>query len=215
VSQYLENTERLARPEGVVIYNSLSPAFAGRAERDRRLAAVKRHRVLMLCSLKAYKGVQEFLILARMLPAIAFELVLNADPEETKSWLAKQQVPENCSVYPTQTDTHLFYRRASIVINLSHPDKWVETFGMTVLEAMAYGLPVIVPPVGGVTELVTDGVNGFHRDYRDLAAIAEDIARLVRDEDLYRSCSEQALIKARCFLADVFEKSIRSIINHE
>jgi len=32
----------------------------------------------------------------------------------------------------------------------------VETFGLTILEGMTYKLPAIVPPVGGVIELVEE-----------------------------------------------------------
>ena len=34
--------------------------------------------------------------------------------------------------------------------------KIIETFGLTALEAMAFGLPVIVPTVGGIAEMVEE-----------------------------------------------------------
>lgn len=34
--------------------------------------------------------------------------------------------------------------------------------------AMYYKLPVIVPTVGGIAEIVENGYNGFHLDYRSL-----------------------------------------------
>ena len=44
----------------------------------------------------------------------------------------------------------------------------VETFGMTILEAMPYGIPAIVPNVGGPLELVQHGYNGYCVDVRNL-----------------------------------------------
>lgn len=66
-------------------------------------------------------------------------------------------------------NTHPFYQEASIILNLSDVNLWVETFGLTILEGMAYQLPAIVPPVGGVIELVEENKNGFLIDSKDIA----------------------------------------------
>jgi glycosyltransferase involved in cell wall biosynthesis len=212
VSHYLAATEKMSRPRPVIIHNCLPPAFTAKAALQGLSHAGKPHRVLMLCSMKGYKGITEFLTLARMIPQLAFELVLNATAGETQAWLTRQEAPVNLTVHSAQSDTHPFYRRATIVINLSHPDKWIETFGMTVLEAMTYGLPVIVPPVGGVRELVEDGVNGFLADYRDLPTIAGHILQLTNDPCLYQSLSEQALRRSKLFSPQHFKATIRTVI---
>ena len=61
-----------------------------------------------------------------------------------------------------------FYNEAAIVINLTNPKLAVETFGLTPLEAMSAGLPVIVPTVGGIAEMVGDGDNGYKIDVQEL-----------------------------------------------
>jgi L-malate glycosyltransferase len=212
VSHYLAAAEKMSRPRQVVIHNCLPPAFAEKAALHRQPPAEKEHRVLMLCSMKEYKGIAEFLTLARMLPSLAFELVLNATTDEMKAWLTRQKPTPNLTVHSAQSDTHPFYQRATIVINLSHPDKWIETFGMTVLEAMTYGLPVIVPTTGGPGELVEQGINGFLADYRDLPTIAEHIRQLVDDPRLYHRLSEQALQRSKLFSPQHFKASVRIVI---
>jgi glycosyltransferase involved in cell wall biosynthesis len=42
-------------------------------------------------------------------------------------------------------------------VNLSDKTQFIETFGMTALETMAAGLPVIVPTEGGIAEMLRDG----------------------------------------------------------
>lgn len=48
----------------------------------------------------------------------------------------------------------------------------VEPFGLVILEAMAAGLPVIVPDTGGAAELVIDGISGFRFTANDVDALA-------------------------------------------
>ena len=55
----------------------------------------------------------------------------------------------------------------------------VETFGLTALEAMSAGLPVIVPTEGGIAEMVTDGDNGYKIDVQDLNKIVEYVHLLL------------------------------------
>ena len=164
--------------------------------------------VLMLCSLKAYKGVHEFVLCARQLPELNFYLVLNASRAEIDLFFAGVTRPANLRLFDAQFNTHPFYGKADLVVNLSRPDQWVETFGMTVLEAMYYGRPVIVPPVGGVVELVENTITGFHADSRDIPGLVRKIKCLSADAGLYKQMSAAALARAASFRQDLFDKAV-------
>jgi glycosyltransferase involved in cell wall biosynthesis len=187
VSQSHRASLPIAHVPATIVYNALDEAFAHRAELSeyvhRRAGCF---RVLMLASLRAYKGIPEYVALARQFEArgdILFELVANDDADAVSRYFAgHKELPHNLRVHARATDPSPFYARASLVLNLSRPDSWVETFGLTLLEAMAFGIPVIAPPVGGPTELVRDGVDGFFIDSRDAAAL-EGKVRLLADDD--------------------------------
>src|SRR6266404_5154458 len=60
---------------------------------------------------------------------------------------------------PSGADKHLLYSGADIFVSPS--DNIQETYGLTVAEAMAYGLPAIVSDWDGYRDLVNDAENGF------------------------------------------------------
>jgi phosphatidylinositol alpha 1,6-mannosyltransferase len=59
-----------------------------------------------------------------------------------------------------------------------------ETFGQTIQEAAASGLPVVAPAVGGPLDLVRDGTTGYLVAPGDAAALAAAVARLAADPGL-------------------------------
>jgi glycosyltransferase involved in cell wall biosynthesis len=41
------------------------------------------------------------------------------------------------------------------------PSQWYETFGLTLIESFAHGRPVIASRIGGMSEIITDGIDGY------------------------------------------------------
>lgn len=168
----------------------------------------------MLSSLKAYKGTKEFLSLAEKLPAYKFELVINDTPDAIESYLQTENIlpSANITIHSRTSDVSLFYNSASIVLNLSNPDLFIETFGLTALEAMSAALPVIVPPVGGIAEMVTDGVNGYKIDCRDTETLMRQIVSILTNKVLYLSLAQNAYSFSTDYTKDHMLHSIISII---
>jgi L-malate glycosyltransferase len=68
----------------------------------------------------------------------------------------------------------------------------MESFGLGALEGMACGVPPVATRVGGLPELVTDGVDGFLEPVGDIAAQARRAIELLTDETRHRSMAEAA-----------------------
>ncbi len=214
VSRFLQEKEPVNGPEMHVVYNALSDEFRHRGRAHRyEVNAEKPFTVLMLCSMKEYKGVNEFVTLARRLHLVKFELVLNSEKNEIDSFFAGQELPPNLFIFPKQKNVHPFYERASLVLNLSHPDKWIETFGMTILEAMSYGIPELVPNVGGPREIVDDGENGYRINVNDLDKITETILYLAMNRGECLRLSSQARQKADCFSIDSMHQQLNEVLS--
>ncbi len=71
-----------------------------------------------------------------------------------------------------------------------------ESFGLAALEAMACEVPVVASCVGGVPELVEDGVTGVLCPPDDLAAMSSAAIRLLTDEKLHARLAQAARKRA-------------------
>lgn len=212
VSEHVRTALALPRAGQQVVYNSLSPDFLAAAGQWPLPTHSPRHFVvLMACSLRDYKGVPEFFALARSLPALHFELVLNATPAAVASYQAQHPAPANLRLFAAVADMHPHYRRAAVVVNLSRPDEWVETFGMTILEGLAYGRPVIVPPVGGVAEVNVHTQTGFAITGRDLPTLQRALLLLAGNHALYVRMAAAARQRAAAFAPERFKAQILGV----
>lgn len=203
----------LHRKVGVtVIPNALPLEFTDRLIPNKE-AAFERKRILMLGSLKLYKSPLEFINLAQQLQQFAFELIVNDTQENINLFITEHKVniSKNLMIHPRQSDVAPFYNRASLVLNLSNKKLFIETFGLTALEAMSAGLPVIVPTEGGIAELVEDEVNGYKIDVQNLNSITECIDQILSNRELYTKLSDNALRYAKKYNADAM---IDGILSH-
>ena len=85
----------------------------------------------------------------------------------------------------------LKYYYAAADIFVSTP--WYEPFGITPLEAMACGVPVIGANVGGIKYSIADNQTGFLVPPHNPDALAEKIVQLLSDETLYHAMQKNAI----------------------
>lgn len=211
VSRYLFELSPLNYEKKELVYNALSPEFTLRALKVVHDNSTSN--ILMICSLRKFKGVLEFVEIASILSQYSFTLVVNGTDEEVTSFFRSTSLPENIEIFSSKKDVHPFYQKAHLVLNLSLPDLWIETFGLTVLEALTYGIPVIVPEVGGISELVDNGVEGFKVDARNKELLISKINQLCSDKNEYLQFSANAKEKAAAFSYPRLIERIEQVIN--
>lgn len=172
-------------------------------------------KVLMLASLRDFKGVPAFIKLADHFskdPEFHFTLVANEDPGVVAEFIEKH-ARSNLSIVGRPESTGPYYRTSDLVVNLSFPDQFIETFGLTLVEAMAFGKPVIAPPIGGPTEIVDDGQNGFLISSYELDSIIKRIRELQADTTKYNRLARAAQESAKRFSPEAFTRAILQEIN--
>lgn len=212
VSQSLYECEKFKRPKKQrIVYNSCSREFEQSAHQLSPSFDKKEFTSLMICSPKKYKGVGEFFKIAEKLSSkkeYHFLLLLGGAKEEISKFLLDQEVPANVTICSCSQDVLSFYAKSDLVLNLSRPDEWIETFGLTILEAMHSGLPVIVPELGGPAELVRDGVDGFHISCYEIDKIVETIIFLKENPSVYQRISSNCRWRAQQYSSQLFSKNI-------
>lgn len=198
VSEYVKSQYPAKKGcEAVVKYNTLPKSYLSMVTVV-PIEQRKRNTVIMITSLTKAKGIFTYIEVARRVPEYKFRLLVSAQMERIKAFLACE-LPPNVELIPAQSNIHPFLKTSDLVVNLSIPSLCIETFGMTILEAMAYGIPAIVPNVGGPTEIVSDGYNGYCIDVTDVDVVSATVRRIFEKEE-YQRLAENSLSRLTLFI---------------
>ena len=174
----------------VVIRNGVSVETAPRARHERGRP--------LLLSVGRLKAPKDFITLARalaLLPESSFDaLIIGDGPErpELEAELRRLGIDDRVRLAGEQSDVCGLLADADAFVLSSRS----EGLPVSILEAMAAELPVVASRVGGVSELVVDGENGFLVSPRDPQELATALARLVDDPDLRRRLGAVGRVRA-------------------
>jgi len=145
----------------------------------------------------------------RLVPVKDFELFLRIAAEITRQCQnvrfsilgdgpCKREVEEKAdrlglngcfSLLSTRQDAGPYYRTLDVYLNTSLH----EGIPMSVLEAMAYGVPVVAAKVGGLSEVIADGRDGFLVEGRNPEDYVRRCVDLIENPSLRYSIRESAL----------------------
>ncbi len=96
-----------------------------------------------------------------------------------------------------------------------YPSLYEEAFGISVVEAMAVGVPPIVFKKGGLIEVVDNEQNGFHAADTNEVSLSEEIEKAYRlfKENKLEEYSRSSIEKAQCFSINNTINSLKSYYN--
>jgi glycosyltransferase involved in cell wall biosynthesis len=104
----------------------------------------------------------------------------------------REQVP-GARGFVVHVELLQLYKRAAVVAVPSYR----EGFGVVCAEAMAHGRPVVASAVGGLLDLVSDGVTGLLVPPGDVPALRAALVRLLADRELRRRFGEAGRERVR------------------
>lgn len=83
-----------------------------------------------------------------------------------------------------------------------------------ILEAMAYGHPIISTPVGGIPEVLKDGVNGVMVEPGNVGQIANAISTFVEHKELVKEYGKNSLVLVKPYLPESVFATLSNMYNH-
>lgn len=139
--------------------------------------------VLFVGRLERYKGIFPLVDVARALPAIRF--VFAGEGPDGDAVRAHAAGLANVEWRGNLDGAALATARNGALCAIV-PSLGPEPFGLTSIEALAHGTPVIASAIGGVAETVRDGIDGFHVAPGDHDALIDRILRFADAPDMAR-----------------------------
>ncbi|TCI05432.1 glycosyltransferase [Corallincola luteus] len=213
VSNYLLQSESLNRPYQKVVHNGLRSDFPVNPLIDLKRKHARKE-IIFAGSLKDYKGIGELLALAKISADFSFIAALNCTEIELASFIHSHCIPPNLTLMARPENLEELFASSFAVLNLSLPEQWVETFGLSLLEGMTFGAPAIAPPVGGPTEFV-DKTNGLLIDSRETEAISDFLNLLADDFSTWERYSVNAQKSAAHFSSYSFKLAISQYMSQQ
>jgi N-acetyl-alpha-D-glucosaminyl L-malate synthase BshA len=170
---------------------------AARAEARRKLAAPDEAILMHLSNFRPVKRVVDvvkvFARVARELPAQLF-LVGDGPDRSAAEWLAHDlQINDKVHFMGKQERVNELLPLADLMVMPSE----LESFGLAALEAMACKVPSIATRVGGVPELIDDGVTGLLYPVGNVDDMVAGAVSLLKDRERLEAMREAGRATAR------------------
>ncbi|MCM3566809.1 N-acetyl-alpha-D-glucosaminyl L-malate synthase BshA [Neobacillus mesonae] len=168
--------------------------------------------IIHVSNFRAVKRVQDvvktFAKISAIMPA---KLLLVGDgPEMTIiSKLVRQLALEDQVIFlGKQENLEELYSISDLMLLLSEK----ESFGLVVLEAMACGVPSIGTNIGGIPEVIDDGVTGYICEVGNIEEISNKAIKLLEDTKLHQQFSRSAVEQVKTkFKADEIVKQYEEL----
>jgi glycosyltransferase involved in cell wall biosynthesis len=144
----------------------------------------KKYAKTVLCVARAVKPKRFdiFLKTASLLPNYAFMWIGNGEPIK--------DVSENVFCLGNMPKAEKYNQLVDLFMLPSD----YEGLPMVIIEAMSYGKPVVASNVGGISEIVVNDENGYTVE-NDPNVFADKITYILENETIYRSFSENSLVR--------------------
>lgn len=92
------------------------------------------------------------------------------------------------------------------------PSEWYEVFGLSILESFCLGKPVIASKIGGVSEIIDDGVTGLLFTPRSVDSLADKINYLINNKNKITEMGKNARTKVeKNYNSNIYYEKIMTI----
>ena len=188
-----------------VIHNFIDPALFERASYPApfpHLVASGRKVLMHISNFRAVKRVRDVVrVFARVHAVVPSVLVMVGDGPE------RVDAEDEARTLGVAGDVHFLGKIDSVAPLLAGADLFLlpsqtESFGLSALEALACGVPVVASRVGGLPEVVRDGETGWLCEVGDVDTMASAAIAVLQDPSRWQAVSTAAAADARARFAE-------------
>ena len=176
----------------------------------KKTSSLKKHRIISVGRLAREKGYSDLLDVMKLVHQERPDWTLDIIGDGAqKNLLGDRIFNENMNDYIT---LHGYQKKEYINRLLQESSIYVmssftESFGIVLLEAMSFGIPVIAfDSAEGATELIKNDYNGYLIPNRDKEKMKEQIIALIDEEDKRKKIGQNGRTTSMNFTADIVKK---------
>lgn len=135
--------------------------------------------------------------------------IVGEGPERSQleTLIAENDLKDHVILEGSKANPYPYMKYADLFV---HPS-YIESQGLTVLEAMALGVPCVVTKSRGPCEFIVDGVNGLLTE-QSPESLTEKVLSILTDKTLYQSIKENTVCPEQ-FAPDRVMKQIEELID--
>lgn len=197
-----------------IIYNGISPDVLNKSKNN-KISLDGLINITYIGRLVDIKGV-DLLINAFDIIKDKYNVKLNivgdgTDRNKLENLTKELNIENLVTFYGEQSDIDKYLKETDTFV---YPSICEEIFGISIVEAMAYGIPCIANRVGGIPEIIEDGINGYLTKDKSANEIARLIENIINNKNIEgvskkaRKTAEKFSILNTC---NQIEKEIRKL----
>jgi len=145
-----------------------------------------------ICRLEPEKGIEYLLqavkIALPLIPNLSLQIVGDGQIKHNLEWLAKKlEIEGQIQFVGFQKSTERWYPLFDLFVL---PSALRESFGISLVEALSFQVPVLASRIGGVKEVIEEGKTGFLANPRDAQDLAEKIIYIYKNYQLAKETAQ-------------------------
>ena len=138
-------------------------------------------------TLASNKGIEVLLKAYHKIKKPNYRLFVAGSGKEDYEEYLKSKYKDNSIVFMGRVDPKDFFEKVDVTIV---PSIWYEPLGMIVVESFAFSVPVIGSNIGGIPEMISEGINGMLFDPYKKGDLEEKLLKFEAEIDHWRSKSD-------------------------
>jgi len=165
-------------------------------------------------TLKQLKGIEVLLKAYLKVKKTNYRLFVAGTGKQGYERYLKSKYKDDSIIFLGKVEPEKFFERVDATIV---PSIWYENLPTVVIESLSFGVPIIASKIGGIPEMIVEGVNGMFFDPYKEGDLEQKILKFEKEIHIWRSKTEEIKKSSRKFTnyekwIDEWEKLMQEII---